>query len=410
MPGQMEVESSEIGVDRVGEGDYSAGVGGDGAETTEGACWRIRTVKDRIIMKSLGITALVMLGAWTTYGEGTYPTDGTVSTNEVNLREAPKTSAAFLLTLYKGDKLRVLGQEADWYKVELPGDRSLWVNNKYVQRGTGETGVISGTSVNVRDGAGMEFKRVGMVQTGRKVKVLGEQGEWVNISYLASDHGYINIRYVTLAGQTKPTMPTEPPKPPVAGEEQTGVLVTFKKAEELFETEMNKAAVETWKMDEVEKLYKEVAEKATDETIKGTAKDRLAFITFVKQAQATMVNPEEYRKKLAEVEARIDAKFRKKREEILARKPSPTYLATGRIEKLASGWLKPANYKLMDGNKLVYLLYSDKEKLENYEGRYVGIIGDVDRSLKYDIPTVKVQSVDILERKETGTGGGAEDK
>lgn len=353
--------------------------------------------------------ALVIACAVTAYGQGTYPCNGQVVSNGVNLRQAPDTtSGTIVLIMFKGDKLRVLGQQTDWYTVELPTDRPLWVHKDFVRRGTGDAGEIRGTAVNVRDGAGDKFKQLGLVGTGRKVRIIGEQGDWVNINYVSSDRGYVNVRYVQLTGQggmtstTTATTETDTPKPPVAGGEETGVLVDFKKAEALYETEVNKASIDNWKLDDAEKLYRQVTAKSTDALIKKTAEGRLAFIEMVKQAQASMVNPEEYRKKRDAVEAQIDEEFRKKRADILARKPSPAYLATGRVEKLASSWLKPANYKLMEGSKIVYLLYSDKQKLELYEGRYVGIIGEVDRAIKYDIPTVRVQSVDVLERKDGG--------
>jgi uncharacterized protein YgiM (DUF1202 family) len=362
-------------------------------------------VRNGAMMKAGWLAAAVAgLAASQAFGQA-YPTDGEVAGNGVNVRQSATTDGTVLLVCFKGDKLRVLSQQADWYAVELPADRAMWVHKDYLLRGTGGTAEIRGTGVNLRDGAGTEFKSLGMVSTGRKVKVNGEQGDWFSVSYLSTDKGYVNIRYVVLAGETAPAKPPEVPKPPVGDTDETEVMVKFNKAEALCKAEMDKPAVSDWKMDEAEKLFKEVAGKLKDPLLKKRSEDQIKFIAAVRQAQASMVNQDEYRKKLQEAEAAIDEEFRKKREEIKTRPAAPVYLATGRMEKLASTWLKPATYKLMDGNKIVYILYSDKVKLDQYEGKLVGIVGEVDRSLKYEFDTVRVQSVDLLEKTEKETGG-----
>ena len=372
---------------------------GDGRDFGEDRTMRGYILKRLCLPASLLAVGAVLLYAQTT---STYPTEGKVVRDAVNLRHGAGTDTSRLLIAFKGDRLKILGQKADWYEVELPGDLPLWVHKDYVVRGTGGAGVIRGASVHVRHGAGTEFKAMGLVHTGRKIRIMGEQGDWLKFTYLSADHGYVNIRYVVLTGQTEPRRPVVVDvhqKPPVIGDEETSVLVLFKKAETLYETEVNKPKFEDWDLAEAEKLYRQIQPRATDGFIKTTVSSRLAYIDLVKQCHSSMVTPEEYRRKLQKLEAEINEEFSKRRQSILAGETRPTYLATGRIEKLVSTWLKPATHKLMDGGKIVYLLYSDKERLSIYEGRFVGLLGEFDRTLRYDRSTVRVGDVDVLERK-----------
>jgi len=315
-----------------------------------------------------------------------------------------------LLLLYKGDRVKVLGQKADWYEIELPSDIPLWVHKDYVVRGTGGAGEIRGSSVRVRHGAGTGFKVMGYTHTGRKIRVMGQQGDWLKFTYRPGDRGYVNIRYVVLAGRTEPRQPVKPPAHPVIAENNTGVLVIFKKAEDLYEKEVKKDNIADWDLTEAEKLYREAQAKTKDVVLKQTIAGRLTIIDLARKYQASLTAPDEYLKKLREREAEIIEEFRKKRQDILSRKIQPTYLATGRIEKLVSTWLKPATHKLMDGDKIVYLLYSDKLKLSVYEGYYAGILGEFDRSLKYDLPTVRVDEVDIIGKSEVTPPEGSQKK
>ena len=56
--------------------------------------------------------------------------------------------------------------------------------------------VVTGTSANVRSGAGNEFPIITTVKQGDKLILLGEYGEWVNIRLENEKEGWISNRYV----------------------------------------------------------------------------------------------------------------------------------------------------------------------------------------------------------------------
>jgi hypothetical protein len=56
--------------------------------------------------------------------------------------------------------------------------------------------VVTGTSANIRTGAGNEFPIVTMVNQGAKLTLLGEYGKWFNVRLENGQEGWINSRFV----------------------------------------------------------------------------------------------------------------------------------------------------------------------------------------------------------------------
>jgi hypothetical protein len=56
--------------------------------------------------------------------------------------------------------------------------------------------VVSGTSGNIRSGAGNEFGIVTTVKQGDKLVLIGEHGEWFNVTLENGQKGWINSRFV----------------------------------------------------------------------------------------------------------------------------------------------------------------------------------------------------------------------
>jgi hypothetical protein len=55
---------------------------------------------------------------------------------------------------------------------------------------------VTGTSANIRSGAGNEFSTVGAVKQGDKLTLIGEHGEWFNVRLENGQEGWINSRFV----------------------------------------------------------------------------------------------------------------------------------------------------------------------------------------------------------------------
>jgi len=55
--------------------------------------------------------------------------------------------------------------------------------------------VVTGTSANIRSGAGNEFSAITIVKQGDKLILLGEYGEWFNVRLENGQEGWINRKF-----------------------------------------------------------------------------------------------------------------------------------------------------------------------------------------------------------------------
>jgi N-acetylmuramoyl-L-alanine amidase len=55
---------------------------------------------------------------------------------------------------------------------------------------------VTGTSANIRSGAGNDFPIVNAVKQGDRLILIGEKGEWFNIRLENGQEGWIDRRFV----------------------------------------------------------------------------------------------------------------------------------------------------------------------------------------------------------------------
>lgn len=126
---------------------------------------------------------------------------GVVITNELNVRSEPSTSSDRVASLTYGTRVTITETKDGWGKMSKG-----WISLKYVymdgDRGTnGCTGVITGTTLNVRSGPGTNYDKVSSLSKGDKVTVLQRidvgKTQW---GYVAG--GWICMDYVDVDGET----------------------------------------------------------------------------------------------------------------------------------------------------------------------------------------------------------------
>jgi SH3-like domain-containing protein len=386
--------------------------------------------------------ALVLIGAVlctaaraTVNGDVTYPVDGTVAGDRVALRAKPDMTSDVIVYTYLDQKLRVIGEAADWYVVELPREYPLWVSKALVNVGADHEAEIKADRVYLRAGPGVQFNSEGQLNSGRRVEVLDEKDGWLKLRFKAGDRGYVTRRYVVLTGDTvprpapapptpeppkpeppkpeppKPVPPVpeppkpEPPKPePVEEPEVEGdqaIMDAFNKAEALYKVEVKKDNIAEWDLEEASKLYVTVMEKTRNQSLLSRCRSRLAVVHMSRRYR-DLSKTSDPRARLETRVGEIDREFARRRaalaEEI--RELYPTCVAAGRVEKLATAWLQPATHKLIREDRVVYLLLSDTLDLSVYEDKFVGIEGDIDTSVRWPIQTLKVTGVVLPPEKK----------
>lgn len=127
---------------------------------------------------------------------------GTVTGDELRLREGPGTDTDVLDTLAAGTGVVVLEDAADgWYKVSRDG-KTGYVSAKYLEVSTaagadlgGGKVTTEGSSLNVRSGPGTEYDRVASLSKGAVVRITGIEDGWFKIE-CGGIAGYVSSDYI----------------------------------------------------------------------------------------------------------------------------------------------------------------------------------------------------------------------
>jgi len=135
---------------------------------------------------------------------GTY-----ITTADVSLRSGPGVSYPVLTTLPRGIKIKVVGREDYWLKVESKhGDAPGYIDEQFAApEGSTETSTTTPppptgayrtlVDVELRQGPGASYPVVARLPSGIKVNVVRAQGDWLRVeSKHGGKPGYLERRFV----------------------------------------------------------------------------------------------------------------------------------------------------------------------------------------------------------------------
>lgn len=151
------------------------------------------------------LLALVLLLAGTTALAADYPYD-TVTNNNVNMRRNASSSSTVLERLDDGDRVTVLGESGNYFRVSYNG-RTGYIMKQYivvpgkdgeVQTATGYPyGTTAKDDVNMRSRAAVSSSRITVIPQGASVTVLGVEGSFAKITYNGRT-GYAMTAYLNM--------------------------------------------------------------------------------------------------------------------------------------------------------------------------------------------------------------------
>ena len=132
----------------------------------------------------------------------------TVNATSLNVRTEPSSASKQIGSLKKGSKVTVFQIEKGWANISFQ-DRKAWVSSAYIKVNNStssktpsqkeakniKTAKVTATSLNVRSGAGTQYKTVSSLKNGALVSVIKEEGNWANITY-GSIKGWVSSAYL----------------------------------------------------------------------------------------------------------------------------------------------------------------------------------------------------------------------
>ena len=126
---------------------------------------------------------------------------GFVNTSSLRMRSEPNTNSKIVDTAPQNDCVVVIAKEGNWYKVNYNLQEG-YMHKDYVNVLTRENaelgyGKITGSSVNIRAGAGTGYRSVAVAAKNSKCYILGLNSGWYKVIY-NSTIGYIRSDFVEL--------------------------------------------------------------------------------------------------------------------------------------------------------------------------------------------------------------------
>ncbi len=167
------------------------------------------------------LCALMMAGRC--YADGPFPFKGEVNEPDVNVRADSTVSGGLICTLKKGERVKVVSEAYDWYKINLPRGATAFVHKDFLLVSSDNQGRSSGKvlkdKVNVRLRPDRSAPILGQVDKGAVVDVYRSTGDWIKIVPPEGTTGWVNKNFINRVSPDAP----EPPTPAVASKPAPGL-------------------------------------------------------------------------------------------------------------------------------------------------------------------------------------------
>lgn len=130
---------------------------------------------------------LISLTAFATMALANYSTIK-IDAAVVNVRTGPGLSYDTMTQIGAGDRVNILEEKNNWYKVRLSNDKIGWVaswlvNNTEISAATNTMGTVTGEKINIRSESNDQAAIIGSVTKGTELTVLYQENGWTQIQY-----------------------------------------------------------------------------------------------------------------------------------------------------------------------------------------------------------------------------------
>ncbi len=320
----------------------------------------------------------------TSFEKRSFPFEGDVTVERLNVRMFPKGDANSIITsvLGLGDKVTVLAEKDEYYQILPPKNSTVFVTAKNIKR-DGDKGTSMLNDVPVRLDSRVNADVLCTLKENDSVKVLGEHMGWLKIEAPAAVKYYVGKKYVHLGAEVVPVAAPTPKDngrkaAPAAGGSDAEAQALINKARR--ELDRQDQLVAEKKFDEIDLStvvgdFQAAQSKAQSEIVRAEAERGLERYREVSRIWAAAKHQIEERHKL-------DAEKLKLAEELKKTEP-PATMFQGYIDSTGLLFKRPGTHKLVMGGRIICFLRikdGDEKMLarlnEGYQ-RFVGINGTV---------------------------------
>lgn len=146
-----------------------------------------------------------------------------VTASSLNVRKTPSTQGARVGSLKKNENVTVVKEQGNWTQIKTKSLQG-WVHSNYLKASstsspsinkpattspsTSQTsGIVTATSLYVRNSGSLNGEVVGSVSKGTKVSIVEEKNDWYKISYSSNKTGWVAGWYISKTVEKNPSTP-----------------------------------------------------------------------------------------------------------------------------------------------------------------------------------------------------------
>ncbi|HHV50555.1 MAG TPA: SH3 domain-containing protein [Clostridiales bacterium] len=122
----------------------------------------------------------------------------TVTASSLNVRSGPSTSYSIIHTLWNGNRVPVVEETDGWFKIKLSDGRTGWISKTYAKISTETMGTVTATQLNVRSGPSTSYSSIHMLWNGNRVPIIDESGNWYKIRLSDGRTGWVSKTYISV--------------------------------------------------------------------------------------------------------------------------------------------------------------------------------------------------------------------
>ncbi len=161
------------------------------------------------------------------FAQEVYPCNGKVNSQGIRIRSDATVTSVVITTLSKGEKVEIVKDFFDWYKIRLPKNSPSYLKKSFVSCIASvpvdaqadlslpvdpcQNGLVLKDKVNVRLSPGEASVILGKVNKNDRVVILGQESGWYKIEPIHNSFGWVHKKFIN-----KIEPPVKPPETPAA--------------------------------------------------------------------------------------------------------------------------------------------------------------------------------------------------
>jgi SH3-like domain-containing protein len=150
----------------------------------------------------------------------TEPFTGEIISDTINIRSDSTAGAESLHKAGAGERVEVVGESYDWYRIRLPRTVVCFIKKEFVKTDGERSGVVTAENVNIRFFPSEAALILGRADKDEPVVILGESDGWYKIEPVRNSYGWVHKKFVRKAppGEPVPAPAAADVQPPAAAD------------------------------------------------------------------------------------------------------------------------------------------------------------------------------------------------